>query len=556
MRLGTLPQTYRSIRRLRRIIAVLIKYGFDDIIERLNLAGKNPLPFLRRKSELRGLTTPQRLKLVLEELGPTFIKFGQVLSTRSDLIPAEFVVEFRKLQDKVPPMPAAEVRAAVETALGRPVEACFAEFDFQARAAASIAQVHEARLPSGRAAVVKLQRPYIERVIDDDAGVLMHLAGLMERHGLARDFEPRRIVEHFRQNIKKELDFTLEGQNMDRFRANFEGSDIFRVPGVVWSHSSRRLLTLERVEGIKVSDRERLLAEGHDPRLVAARLVEVMARQVVEHGLFHADPHPGNVFVLPGDIVCLLDYGLVGRADEELIRDLIRMSAAVVRKDGEAMVRGLLGIGFVGPETNLRALKLDLIELVDRFYGVPLGQVDIQVVFERFMAIVRNHRVSIPQELMLLAKACALTQAVARDLDPDFEPVAALAPLMKELAAGRLGLAYWGRQARGYLEEVADLVREMPREVRFLLRKLQRNQLVINFEHRGLERLIDEMDRSSNRLSFSLIIAALIVGSSIVVQTSAGPQLYGFPVLGILGFVAAGFLGFWLAIAIITSGRL
>ncbi len=556
MRLGSLPQTYRSFRRLRRIISVLVKYGFDDLIERLNLAGKNPLPFLRRHSELRGLTTPQRLRLVLEELGPTFIKFGQVLSTRSDLLSPEFIAELRQLQDKVPPMPRHEVVRAVESALGQPVEELFAEFNFEARAAASIAQVHEATLPSGRRVVVKLQRPYIERIIDGDIGVLIQLAQLMERHAVAREFDPRGVVEHFRKNIKKELDFSLEGQNMDRFGANFAGSGIFRVPEVIWSHTRRRLLTLERVEGIKVTERERMVSEGYDPQLAAARLVEVMARQVVEHGLFHADPHPGNIFILPGNVICLLDYGLVGRVDDELVGDLVAMAAAVVHKDGDAMVRALLGIGFLEADANLRALRLDLLEMVDRYYGVPLRRIETQALFEQFMAVVRSHRVSVPSDLLLLAKALVLTQAVARDLDPEFEPLARLAPLMRELAEERLTLGLRVRRLQGYLDDVADLARELPREARFLLRKLQRNQLVVNFEHRGLERSIEEMDRASNRLSFSLIIAALIIGSSIIMQAHAGPRLLGFPLLGVLGFLFAGFLGLWLAIAILRSGRL
>jgi ubiquinone biosynthesis protein len=555
MRLGTLPQTYSSLRRLRRILTVLVTYGFDDIIERLHLAGKLPL-FLRRKSELRGLTTPQRLRLVLAELGPTFVKFGQVLSTRPDLLPPDFITEFRKLQDRVPPMPAQQVRLTVESALGRPIEELFARFDFEPRAAASIAQVHEAELPSGRPVIIKLQRPYIERVIEDDTAVLMQLAQLMERQAVAPEFEPTRLVAEFRKNIRRELDFTLEGQNMDRVRANFAGSEVFRVPEVIWSHSSRRLLTLERLEGIKVSERERLIEEGYDPRLIATRLVEVMARQVVEHGLFHADPHPGNIFVLPGDVVCLVDWGLVGRATDELIQDILYLAQAVVRRDGDAMVRALLSVGVVDADINLRALKMDLLELVDRYVNLPLGQVDMRSLFEQSMTVVRGHHITMPPELLLLAKTLVLTESVARDLDPGFEPLERLGPLVRQLAAGRVSLARTARQLQGWMEEVHGLVAELPREARFLLRKLQRNQLTLNLEHRDLDRLIDELDRSSNRLSFSLVIGALIVGSSLVLQSATGPRVFGFPLLALLGFLAAAFLGFWLAIGIVRSGRL
>lgn len=554
MRLGALPQTYRSFRRARRIFAVLFKYGFDDLVERLGLASK-PLPFVRRHPELRGLSTAQRFKLVCEELGPTFIKFGQLLSTRSDLLSPEWVGELKKLQDKVPPMPREEVRQAVELALGRPLPELFAHFSLEAKAAASIAQVHEATLPSGRKVMVKLQRPYIERLTHDDSGVMMHIAQAMERHGLAREFDPVGVVEQFRKNIKRELDFTLEGQNMDRMRADFAHSATFRIPEVIWSHSGRRCLTLERIEGVKVSERERLLEAGHDLSLVASRLVEAMARQIITHGLFHADPHPGNIFVLPGGVICLLDYGQVGRIDEELTADLIRLAAAAAAKDGEAMVRALLSLGAVDPAVKLRALKMDLLELVDRYSELPLGRVDFQVLFEQFMTVVRSHRIAVPPELLLLAKALVLTQATCRDLDPAFEPLSRLSPLIRELAEERLTLGRRLRRLQNQAAEVAELMGELPREARFLLRKLQRNQLVLNFEHRGLERLIFEMDRSSNRLSFSLIIAALIVGSSIVLETYSGPTLLGLPLLPLLGFLAAGMLGFWLVISILRSGR-
>jgi len=378
----------------------------------------------------------------------------------------------------------------------------------------------------------------------------------MERHGLAREFEPVEVVRQFRKNIKKELDFSLEGQNMDRVRASFAGSEVFRVPEVVWSHSGRRCLSLERIEGIKVSEHERLLEEGYDLTLTASRLVEVMARQIVSQGLFHADPHPGNVFVLPGNVVCLLDYGQVGRIDEDLTAELLALAAAAAAKDGEAMVRALLNIGVVDPAINLRSLKLDLLELVDRYSNLPLGRIDMQAVFEQFMAVVRSHRVSVPPELLLLAKSLVLTQAACRDLDPAFEPLARLSPLIKELAGERLTLGHSWRRLQGRLAEVGDLLGELPREARFLLRKLQRNQFVLNFEHRGLERLIDELDRSSNRLSFSLIIAALIVGSSIVLETYTGPTFLGLPLLPLMGYVSAGLLGFWLAISILRSGRL
>jgi len=557
MQLGRLPRTYRSIRRYQRIMSVFLKYGFDDIIERLNLAGKNPLPFLRRESELRGLSTARRFTMALEELGPTFIKFGQMLSTRPDLLPPEFIAELRKLQDEVPPMPPREVRRVVESELRADVEDIFAHFDFEAHAAASIAQVHLAALKDGTEVVVKVQRPEAPRLIAADTEVLFHVAGLMERHAVGERFDPVGTVRQFQKNIRRELDFTLEGQNIDRFRAHFDGfSSEFYVPRVFWEHSGPKLLILERIHGIKVSERERLVEEGIDPDLVAERVLRVLLRQMLEFGLFHADPHPGNIFVLPGGVVCFLDYGLVGRLDDDLIGQMIAFGAAVWRRDVDSLVRVLTSIGVVEEDVNIRALKLDLLDLVDRFADLPLGRIDLQAIFEQFIGVIRQHRIGVPAEFLLLGRAAILMQSVVRSLSPGMAPLQRMGPYLEEIARKRVTLERISRDWRRSGIEFADFIRELPGDMRGFFRKVQRNRLVVNFEHRGLEHFIDEMDRSSNRIAFALVIAALIVSSAIIMQTRIGPLLWGFPVLGIIGFMAAGVLGFGLALAILRSGKL
>ncbi|WP_303722982.1 AarF/ABC1/UbiB kinase family protein [Malonomonas rubra] len=552
----------RSIRRYRQILGVLIKYGFGQIVEQLNIdyyieLGRRIVTLGTASKGLERLTAAQRLRMAMEELGPTFIKLGQVLSTRPDLIPKDFAQEFIRLQDKVPPFDSKSVEQQLFLQLGRPLEDIFASFDSTPLAAASISQVHRARLQNGEDVVVKIQRPGIDTIIETDLDILMAFAYLVENHlpaGLVTD--PIAVVREFRRVIRRELDFTREGRTIDRFAANFRNNEAVCIPRVYWEVTSPGVLTLSYIDGIKVNDFEALRRAEHDLQLIAQRGADAFLEQVLVHGLFHGDPHPGNILVLPGDVIGLLDFGMVGHIDETLRHQLVDLILAIVSRDAEQIINHLFYAGNLTEETDRRQLKRDLAEFIDDYYDSALQVIDAGRLVSEFIEILQRHHIKFPADLILLAKALVAMEGMGRQLDPEFNIIEHLRPFLLRMMRERLSPGHISRETRHLGQAYFNLLKTLPSDLKEFVDRINRNKFKIDLEHRGLEKLISDIDKSSNRLSFSLLIGAIIVGSSLIMLTEKGPQLFGYPVLGLLGYTFAGFLGFWLAIAILRSGRL
>ncbi len=493
----------------------------------------------------------------MEELGPTFVKLGQVLSTRPDLIPQAYTDEFSLLQDKVPSEKASVIREQVQNELGYPAEELFAEFSTEPIAAASIAQVHRAKLKSGEDVVVKIQRPGIANTIETDIDILMGLAYLVENHLPAElIIDPIAIVREFRRIIYRELDFTREAHTIDRFTANFEGDNTFFVPQVYWDYTGPTVLTMSYVDGIKVSEFQKLRDENYDLTEIARNGADSFLKQVLDFGLFHGDPHPGNIFILPDNVICMLDYGMVGHLDDSLKYHLLDLILGVVERDTDRIVSQLLYSGDISDETDRKQLKRDLAEFIDDYHEVPLQNLNTGKLMTQFIEILQQHRIKFPPDLILLGKALVSMEGVGRQLDPGFNMVDHLRPFLEKLIKDRLSPGNVSREALRMGQSYVQLMRTLPTDIKEFITRINRNKFKIDLEHRGLEKLITDLDRSSNRLSFSLLIGAIIVGSSLVMQTDKGPQFFGFPVLGLLGYTIAGFLGLGLAIAILRSGRL
>jgi ubiquinone biosynthesis protein len=552
----------RSIRRYRTVLGILIKYGFGQVVEQLNIhyyleLGRRIITLGRAPKEIERLTQPVRLRLAMEELGPTFIKLGQILSTRPDLIPREYSEEFKKLQDRVPSIPLVEIQNQIQKELGYPAEEIFQEFAPLPIAAASIAQVHRGRLKSGEEVVVKVRRPGVDRLVETDLDILMGLAYLIERHIPTGDlYDPIGIVKEFRRTINREMDFSREGHTIDRFAANFAQDPTVHVPRVQWDYTGESVLTMEFVAGIKVSDFDRLREQGYDLKAIAHNGADAFLKQVLVHGLFHGDPHPGNIFILEGNTICLLDYGMVGRLDEHLKFQLVDLLVAILQRDVDRLINLLLYSGELTDEVNTRQLRRDLSEFIDNYYEIPLQEINAGKLLVEFVEILTQYRIRFPSDLMLLAKALVTMEGVGRQLDPDFNMIGHLKPFMEKLVKERMTPATLSKELLQVAQDYGGLVKHLPRDLKELINRINRNKFKIDLEHRGLEKLIADLDKSSNRVSFSLLIAALIVGSSLIMQTEKGPLLFGFPVLGFLGYSIAGFLGLWLAIAILRSGRL
>jgi ubiquinone biosynthesis protein len=521
---------------------------------------------LRRRGLLRGfwwLRGPRgldftpgsvlRWREALEELGPTFVKFGQLLSLRADLLSPAACAELAKLQDRSVPIPAAVARAEIEAALGGPVDRFFAEFEPEPLAAASIAQVHAAKLPDGSAVVVKVQRPGIREAIEGDLAILQVLAVLIEAAlPETRSHAPRSLVEEFRRSILRELDFHAELRAMERFAADFAGSPDVRIPGVVRALSGPRLLVVERLSGRRITDVEGV-AVPERSRLARA-LNDCYLTQVFEHGIFHADPHPGNIAVLPDGRICFHDFGIVGRLGSGQRRALGDLIRGLLQRDSDRLLDAFLRIGTVGEDVRRDALRGDLEELMEEYAGLPLRDFSAGEILDALVRLARAHRTRLPPSYFLLAKTVVIVESVTRTLDPAYEEMTVL----KERAAtfGAASLKGAATEAGRIASSAGDLLSAFPAALSAAARTLRSGSFDLRLRHEKLEELESRIDRSFNRLTFGVVTAAIIVASSIIMQTGLPPSIRGVPVLGLLGFFAAAVLGFGLLIAIIRGGKL
>lgn len=551
------PYRLRYLRRYRQIGEALLKHGFGLFIDQLDL--RHLLPFrrrlLRRGDGAAPLTVSVRLRLVCEELGPTFVKLGQLLSTRADLIPADVAEELSKLQDEVPPFPAEEAIRVVEKELDRPLDALFASFERSPLAAASISQVHRAVLHTGEQVAVKIRRPGIERQIETDIEILLGLAELAKERLRPDLLDPVGVVEEFARTIRRELDFRIEARHIQRFRENFSTWEQVHIPAVHWRFTTERLLVTEYVEGVKVTDAAALEAWGIDPAEVAKRGAEAFLKQVMLDGTFHGDPHPGNVLAMPDGRLAFLDFGVVGQLDERAMEALADMFIGVVRLDAGRVVGALRRLGLVDERADLRGLKGELNDLVERHYGRPLKEMELGPILAEIFRIVNKHRIRLPLDFALLGKAIVTMEGIGKQLDPDFNALEIAEPFVKSLVRRRLDPQRIARQAMKDGREYFETLGRIPLALDRALSSLNRGELEIVFTHNGLERFINKLDVVSNRVSLAVVIASLIVGSSLVVQTRGGPEMFGLPLFGVLGYIVAGVFGILLIISILRSGR-
>lgn len=549
-------RAYRRLRRYRQVTFVLVKYGFDDIVDRIGAA---PFwrRFRRRKPPDRDIPTPRRLRLALTDLGPTFVKFGQLLSTRPDILPDKYLAELEKLQDDVAPFPIAEVRRIFCEELDRPPEQIFASFEQTPFASGSIAQVHRAVLTDGGLVAVKVQRPGIQRLIETDLAILEELTALLERRiRELRWLRPRELVRQFARSIRRELDFVAEAQAIERFRLNFAGDPNRFVPQVHWDFSTPRILTADFVDGVKITDLENIRARGLDPQAIARNGARTILKEVFEHRLFHADPHPGNFFVLEGNVIAAIDFGMVGSLDDETSEQLAMLLSSVVTRDADGILRVFRALGLLREGIDRSLLKFDIQEFVDRYYGLPLEKMDAEKLIQDMLQVVRRHRIVLPVNLALLGRMLAVSAGVGRMLDPQFDVLSEAKPFVKSFMARRMDPKRAARQIAKTWRDYQAAFRSLPNDLEEILAKVKRGQILVSLHHEGLNRLILEMDRSSNRLSFGMIIASLIIGSSVVMQLEKGPTILGFPAIGLAGYLIAGLLGLWLVLAILRSGRI
>lgn len=564
-RLLHIRRTYRNVKRIRQIVKVLLRHGLGRFVEEINLQrfipiGQRLRAFGRYGVYLEKHTLAERTRLAFEELGPTFIKLGQLLSSRPDLVTKTFADEFRKLLDEVPPFPSEEAKKIIEKELGRSLQDICSYFDDTPVAAASIAQVHHATLKDGTDIVFKVCRPKIEESIENDINILYLIARLMLRYiPEGRFYNPEGIVDEFSKNIKREMDFIIEADNAMTFRKNFEGSKTVYIPKVYYEYTTKRVLTMERLVGIRIDEFERLDKEGFDRKDIAKKGTEVYFKQLFEDGFFHADPHPGNIFILEDGRMGLMDFGIVGRLSEKTTEGIANAFLALVHRDFDRLVQQYIELGIVGEEIDREKFreefKADLIDFMDPLYRKTLSQIDIGEYLDRITQIAVRHKLRLPSDLLLVNKAFLTIEGLGRRLDPDFNLISVAEPYATAFMRKRMSPKRLLSKARKNLYDVTDFLSTFPKQLRTVLRKAVMDELHVKMTPIGLDRLIRDIDRSSNRLSFSLIIAAIIIGSAVIIHSGSGGLLFGFPALGVIGFGVAFLFSIWLLIAILRSGR-
>lgn len=554
-------RTYRHIQRYRQILSVLFRHGFGDVVDTLKIEQYLDigLNIISRKSRdnVEALSRADRIRMAIEELGPTFIKVGQILSTRPDLLPMDLVTELGKLQDSVPPFEFASVKNILEEELKVPLSEIFSEFDETPLASASIGQVHRASLVGGDDVAVKIQRPGIRKTVEVDLEIMLHLATLMEKH--FKDMEvhkPTQIVEEFARTLDKEMDYGMEAANLEQFAAQAGDDHCVYVPRVYREASTGKILTMEFIDGIKASQIGELEKEGLDRKEIARRGFDLILKQIFIHGFFHADPHPGNLFILPDNVICFLDFGMmgrIGRISREHFADLLM---SIVSRDEEKAVHALLKLTVSDQESNRQSLERDMADLINSYAYRPLKEIDLEKFLQQMLDMMAKHRLTIPADLFLMIKSLSTVEGLGLSLDPEFDAIAQAEPFIRRIYLDRL---HPKRIAQDLYESGKDLLylaRDVPGELREILRLARTGKVKIAFEHRGLEPVLSTLDRIVNRLSFSLVLASLVIGSSLIVLSDLPPRWHDIPIIGLAGFLVAVIMGGWLLWTIIKHGKM
>jgi ubiquinone biosynthesis protein len=557
--MATRPRT-RKIGRLSEIAQVAVRHGFGYFFERHKLT--DILPWTTRveggADAALGSERGRHLREMLDELGPTFVKFGQLLSTRPDVVPPDIVVELRSLQDDVRPFPFAQVRVVVEEQLGLTLEQAFVRFDEQPIAAASIGQVHRAALPNGDEVVVKVQRPNAPRQIESDLALLYQAARMIKERVRALDFiDAQALVDEFARFIRQELDYKLEARHADTFRRNFADSDVVVVPKVYWDYSGTRMLTLEFLDGVQLADLDLEVTSLEERRDLAYRVTETWMEMIFRHGFFHGDPHPANVLVLERDRIGLVDFGLVGKLTDEDMARLTRLFIDAATENVDVLPRRLAELGVRYPKEREDEFAIALRELYYRYYGASLADIDpIQVIREGF-ALIYSMNLRLPTRFVLLDKAIATLGAVSVELYPAFNVFEVARPYARELMVERFSPSRIATRAQKRGRELYEIANELPYQVHDVLQEIRDGQIEVGFVHKGLDEFMHKLDVIFNRLVIALVVAGGLLGSSLIgILATEGPQIFGIHFLSVIGFVLSGILGAWLLIGVLRSGRI
>jgi ubiquinone biosynthesis protein len=548
----------RNLGRLSEIAQVAVRHGFGYWFETHRLTDLFPRRGPRVEMDGQGSQRGQHLREMLDELGPTFVKFGQLLSTRPDVLPPDIIAELRGLQDDVRPFPFEQVEQVVEEDLGLTLDKLFLSFDERAIAAASIGQVHRATLPNGKLVAVKVQRPGAPRQIEADLALLYQAARIAKERVRALDFiDARQLVDEFARSIRHELDYRLEARNADAFHRNFAGHPHVHVPRVHWTYTRSRVLTLEWLDGTQISDVDPAVWSLEDRRELAYLITETWMTMIFRHGFFHGDPHPANILALAPDQVGLVDFGATGKLTDDDMIKATRLFIDAASENVEALPKRLADLGVQFPKEREEEFRLELQELYYRYYGASLAEIDpLQVIREAFQ-LIYTMNLRLPTRFLLLDRAIATLGSVGIELYPDFNVFEVARPYARSLMLERFGPRRVAARARKESIRLGQIALELPYQIHDTLEQVRDGQIEVGFVHKGLDDLMSKIDVVFNRLVVAMIVAGGLIGSSLIgIFAKAGPHLLGINIISVLGFALSGVLGIWLLWGVVRSGRL
>jgi ubiquinone biosynthesis protein len=547
----------RSLGRISEIAQVAVRHGFGYFFHRNRLSDLLPgdgQPAVDQLPSDRG----RHLREMLDELGPTFVKFGQLLSMRPDVLPPDIIAELRGLQDDVSPFPYEQAAEVITAELGQPIERLFLDFDPVPMAAASIGQVHRATLPNGRDVAVKVQRPGAQRQIEADLNLMYQAARLARERVRALDFiDAEALVDEFARSIRQELDYRLEARNAETFRKNFAGHPHVQIPRVYWTYTRPRVLTLEHLDGTQLADVEVLGWTPEQRRRLAEVLAEAWMTMIFRHGFFHGDPHPANVLVFSPERIGLVDFGLAGRLTDEDVSKATGLFIDIANENIEALPKRLSELGVRYPKEREEEFTAEIRDFFYRYYGASLAEIDPQQVIREVFAVIYRMNLHLPTRFVLLDKAVATLASVGIELSPDFNVFEVATPYARSLLLSRYTPARIASRARRESINLARIAGELPYQVHDILEEVRDGQIEVGFVHKGLDEFMGKLDVAFNRLVVALIVASGLIGSSLLgIFAEEGPQILGLHALSVLGFVLSGILGAWLLWGVVRSGRL
>ncbi len=547
----------RNLSRYRQIAHVLGRYGFGYILEQLGILPLLSLPRqIIRRTERDRLTGPQRLRAALVELGPTFVKLGQILSTRPDLLPPEYILELNKLQDTVTPFPADVAIATIERELGKPLDVLFASFDRVPLAAASLGQVHTAMLHDGTSVVVKVQRPDIETIVTTDLAILSDLASLaQERTVMGKQYDLVDLAWEFGASLRAELDYQREARNAERFRKNFTGSSIVHIPTIYWECTSQRVLTSERLFGVKINDIAKIDAAGLDRKRLARHSCELILNEIFRDGFFHADPHPGNLFALPNEVVGAVDFGQVISLDRELTRNLLLLLVALTRNDVDGALRAMQRLGMLTPRDINASVRRDAARFIDRLYDRPLEDISARETINELFGLAQRHHLRMPAPLALLLKAIVMMEGTGVLLDPQLDVFSIARPYAEKSLLELASPQHIAREVVREAQEMGEIALNVPRQVTLTLQKLNDGELRVQANVVEARQIATSLAQASVRLSLALVLSSFVLGISLLgVAIALGLGGTTLAVLGSLAAVAVIVVGLALIISFLRRG--